>query len=145
MCNFTPILLQAQEILIVGLSPDESKDSNRVGRYLQNAGFKIIPVYPRSELILGQKVYQDIAQAFENHRPDILVVFRKSEAIPQIATEVLQLNFLPKIFWMQLGIASVHAKSMLESIGIMVIEDKCIKIEHQRIKGLPKEHKEHND
>lgn len=145
MCNFAPILLQAQKILIVGLSPDESKDSNRVGRYLQNAGFKIIPVYPKSELILGKKVYRNIAEAFETHRPEILVVFRKSEAIPQIATEILQLNFLPKIFWMQLGIASTRAKSTLESIGIMVIEDKCIKIEHQKIKGLLKEYKEHND
>lgn len=140
--NFTSILLQAQRIVIIGLSPDKNKDSNLVGRYLQNKGFKITSVYPKGELILGQRVYQSVIEALETEQPDILVVFRKSEAISQIATEVLRSKFLPKLFWMQLGIANLQAKSMLEAKGMIVVEDKCIKIEHQKTIGLSKEYRE---
>lgn len=141
-CDFTPILLRTQRVVIIGLSPDKNRDSNLVGRYLQDTGFKITSVYPKGELILGQRVYQSVIEALEIEQPDILVVFRKSEAIPQIAAEVLRSNFLPKLFWMQLGIANLQAKSMLEAKRMIVVEDKCIKIEHEKIIGLSKERRE---
>ncbi|WP_257875384.1 CoA-binding protein [Helicobacter sp. 12S02232-10] len=64
-----------------------------------------------------------------------VVVFRKSESCVQIAREILISGFLPKIFWMQLGISNQEAKDMLESESISVVENKCIKIEHQRLVG----------
>lgn len=126
-------LKKAKKIAIVGLSPDTQKDSNEVARYLQQQGFKIIPIYPKEERILGEKVYRSIQEALENECVDILVIFRKSEICEQIATEVLASKNLPKVFWMQLGISNLVAKNILESSGIAVIEDKCIKIEHQNL------------
>lgn len=126
-------LRKAKKIAIVGLSPDRQKDSNEVARYLQQQGFKIIPIYPKEEKILGEKVYRSIQEALENECVDILVIFRKSEICEQIATEVLASKNLPKVFWMQLGISNLAAKNILQSSKIAVIEDKCIKIEHQNL------------
>lgn len=126
-------LKKAKKIAIVGLSPDAQKDSNEVARYLQQQGFKIIPIYPKEERILGEKVYRSIQEALEDECVDILVIFRKSEICEQIATEVLASKNLPKVFWMQLEISNLAAKNILESSGIAVIEDKCIKIEHQNL------------
>lgn len=126
-------LKKAKKIAIVGLSPDTQKDSNEVARYLQQQGFKITPIYPKEERILGEKVYRSIQEALENECVDILVIFRKSEICEQIATEVLASKNLPKVFWMQLGISNLAAKNILQSSGIAVIEDKCIKIEHQNL------------
>lgn len=126
-------LRKAKKIAIVGLSPDRQKDSNEVARYLQQQGFKIIPIYPKEERILGEKVYRSIQEALENECVDILVIFRKSEICEQIATEVLASKNLPKVFWMQLGISNLAAKNILQSSKIAVIEDKCIKIEHQNL------------
>lgn len=126
-------LRKAKKIAIVGLSPDRQKDSNEVARYLQQQGFKIIPIYPKEERILGEKVYRSIQEALENECVDILVIFRKSEICEQIATEVLASKNLPKVFWMQLGISNLAAKNILKSSKIAVIEDKCIKIEHQNL------------
>lgn len=126
-------LKKAKKIAIVGLSPDTQKDSNEVARYLQQQGFKIIPIYPKEERILGEKVYRSIQEALEDECVDILVIFRKSEICEQIATEVLASKNLPRVFWMQLGISNLAAKNILESSGIAVIEDKCIKIEHQNL------------
>ncbi|PAF52344.1 hypothetical protein BKH44_03000 [Helicobacter sp. 13S00477-4] len=129
------ILKQAKKIAIIGLSPDMSKDSYIVGKYLQEMGYIILPIYPKEEFILGEKVYRDIKEALDVHKPEIVVVFRKSEACQSIAQDVLCANFLPKIFWMQLGIYNQIAKDMLMSRDIFVIENKCIKIEHQKILG----------
>lgn len=126
-------LRKAKKIAIVGLSPDRQKDSNEVARYLQQQEFKIIPIYPKEERILGEKVYRSIQEALENECVDILVIFRKSEICEQIATEVLASKNLPKVFWMQLGISNLAAKNILKSSKIAVIEDKCIKIEHQNL------------
>ncbi|MDO7252441.1 CoA-binding protein [Helicobacter cappadocius] len=133
MSDIKKILQTAKRIGIVGLSPDIAKDSNQVGKYLQQKGFKIIPIYPKEEKILEQKVYRNVKEALENENIDILVIFRKSEICVDIALEVLSAKTLPKVFWMQLGISNTQAKDMLESKGIQVIENKCIKIEYQAL------------
>ncbi|PAF42962.1 CoA-binding protein [Helicobacter sp. 11S03491-1] len=135
MLDIKTALQEAKKIAIVGLSPDESKDSHQVGKYLQKIGYQIIPIYPKGENILGEKVYQELLEAIEDQKPDIVVVFRKAQACLQIALEVLKAKILPKVFWMQLGIWNPDARNILESKGIEVIENKCIKIEHQRILG----------
>lgn len=126
-------LKKAKKIAIVGLSPNTQKDSNEVARYLQQQGCKIIPIYPKEEKILGEKVCRSVQEALGNECVDILVIFRKSEICEQIATEVLSSKNLPKVFWMQLGISNPVAKDILQSKGIAVIEDKCIKIEYQNL------------
>ncbi|PAF44816.1 CoA-binding protein [Helicobacter sp. 11S02596-1] len=135
MLDMPLILKEAKKIAIVGLSPDVSKDSHQVGKYLLNAHYQVVPIYPKGDSILGQKVYHDMTEALRTERPDIVVVFRKSEACVQIAQEILASGFLPKVFWMQLGISNAQAKDMLESQGISVVANQCIKIEHQRLLG----------
>lgn len=126
-------LKKAKKIAIVGLSPSVQKDSNEVGRYLQQKGCKIIPIYPKEDKILGEKVYRSTQEALANECVDILVIFRKSEICEQIALEVLASKNLPQVFWMQLGISNARAKALLDSKGIAVVEDKCIKIEYQNL------------
>ena len=96
------ILRDSKIIAIVGLSPNPTKDSNMVARYLQNNGYKLVPIYPSEDEILGCKVYRNISDALRENDIDIIVVFRKSEVALNIAKEVIDF-----------------------------VQDKCIKIEHQ--------------
>lgn len=83
------ILRDSKIIAIVGLSPNPAKDSNMVARYLQNNGYKIIPIYPSEDVILNSKVYRNVSDALIENDIDIVVVFRKSEAAFNIAQELL--------------------------------------------------------
>ncbi len=126
---------QIHTIAIVGLSPDSSKDSNMVARYLLAHHFCIIPIYPKQGEILGQRVYTSLREALDSCDVDMVVVFRKSEACVQIAQEVLESKHLPKVFWLQLGIENEQAKQMLESKGIQVVQNHCVKIEYAQYKN----------
>ena len=119
------LLNTSKVVAIVGLSTDESKDSNRVARYLQDAGYKIIPVNPSADTILGEKSYADLASIPE--KVDIVNIFRKPEAIPQIVDEAIPLK--PKAIWMQLGLVNNEAATKARAQGILVVMNKCIKIE----------------
>lgn len=128
------ILRDSKIIAIVGLSPNPAKDSNMVARYLQNNGYKLVPIYPSEDEILGCKVYRNISDALRENDIDIIVVFRKSEAAFNIAQELLNnLDCLKKIkaFWLQLGIINDDIKDLLKPYDIYFVQDKCIKIEHQ--------------
>ncbi|RAX52273.1 hypothetical protein CCY99_07740 [Helicobacter sp. 16-1353] len=136
--NIKEILSISKNIAIIGLSPDETKDSHIVAKYLQNAGYKVIPIYPKGDLILNQKVYHNLDSAMNAEKIDIIVVFRKSESVPEIADNLLKIlqnkSILPpKIFWLQLDVKSPYAKEILEKNNIQVIENKCIKIEHRKL------------
>ncbi|PAF46362.1 hypothetical protein BKH46_07790 [Helicobacter sp. 12S02634-8] len=135
MLDIKSILTQSKTIAIIGLSPDTTKDSHQVGKYLLQVGYSIVPIYPKEDEILDQKVYANLQEALWAKKPDIVVVFRRSEHCQAIAQEILQAKFLPQVFWMQLGITNQQAKDMLESQHIKVVQDKCIKIEHQRLIG----------
>jgi len=124
------ILRSAKIIAIIGLSPDESKDSNMVGRYLQKYGYKIVPVYPKEDEILGEKVYRALADIpFE---VDIVDVFRKGDALPEITKEALKLKNL-KCIWAQIGCENDEAKKMADEAGVFFVQNHCIKIEHARL------------
>lgn len=124
------ILTGSKTVAIVGLSPDESKDSNMVGRYLQSHGYKIVPVYPKEDEILGEKVYRSLSEIpFE---VDIVDVFRKGDALPAITTEALKLKNL-KCIWGQIGCESDEAKAVADEAGVSFVHGHCIKIEHARL------------
>ncbi|PAF51429.1 hypothetical protein BKH43_01965 [Helicobacter sp. 13S00401-1] len=130
--NIKDIVSDVKSIAIVGLSPDASKDSNMVGCFLQDRGFTIIPIYPKKQEILGKMSYPSLSEAVNAGETfQIVVVFRKSEAVLEIAREVLSFQDKVKIkcFWMQLDIRNEDAKMLLEKEGIVVVEDKCIKLE----------------
>lgn len=121
---------EVKTIAILGLSPDESKASNMVARYLQNAGYKIIPVYPKGEEILGEKVYRSLAEIpFE---VDMVDIFRKPAAFDAVADACIARGDI-KVFWGQLGLVNNDAADKAEKAGMKVVQNKCTKIEHQAI------------
>lgn len=122
------LLKEVHNIAIVGLSNEPGRDSYRVALYLQEHGYHIIPVNPKYAEILGEKSYPSLLDILEP--VDIVDVFRRADAVLEIAQATLSLSNLPKCFWMQLGIHHENAATMLESSGIMVIQDKCIKQFH---------------
>lgn len=123
------MLENAKTIAILGLSPKPERDSNRVARYLKDHGYKIIPVRPGQEEILGQSAFAALDDIKEN--VDIVDVFRNPEQILLHAHEAIRIQ--PKVFWMQLGIENQKAASLLAKAGIDVVMNKCIKIEHDRL------------
>ena len=124
------ILKEAKTIAVVGLSPKTERTSNHVSRYLQGAGYKIIPVNPGADSILGEKCRSNLAEVGEN--ADLVLVFRRSEFIPQVVDEAVIIK--PKYIWMQEGIFHEEAAQKAINLGIDVIMDRCMLKEHRRRK-----------
>ena len=119
-------------IAIIGLSPNETKDSHKVAKYLQNAGYKIVPVYPKEESILGEKVYRSLAEIpFEI---DMVDIFRKPAAFDAIADACIERGDV-KVFWGQLGLVNNEAAEKAKKAGMKVVQNFCSKIEHQKLFG----------
>ena len=124
------IFESVKTIAILGLSPDESKASNMVARYLQNAGYKIIPVYPKEEEILGEKVYRSLEEIpFEI---DMVNIFRKPNAFDAIADACIRRGDI-KVFWGQLGLVNNAAAQKAKDTGIKVVQNYCSKLEHMAL------------
>lgn len=124
------IFLTCKSIAIIGLSPDVSKDSYKVARYLQENGFKIFPVYPKKEFILGEKVYRNLKDIPE--KVDMVDMFRKPEIADTLIDEVIERGDV-KVFWLQLGIVNDRACAKAKEHGLYAIQNKCTKIEHARL------------
>ncbi len=123
------VLTTAKTIAIVGLSPKPGRDSYQVAAYLQQQGYRVLPVRPAQTEILGLKAYaslDDIAGSV-----DIIDVFRSSDQVLPHAREALRLK--PKVFWMQEGIENHEAAALLAAAGIDVVMNRCIKREHARL------------
>lgn len=125
------ILKTAKNIAIVGLSPDESKASNAVAKFLIKEGFRIFPIYPKEDEILGFKVYKNLSEIDEDI--DIVVMFRKGEFATALVEDVIKVG--AKTLWLQLGITNEAAKERAEEVGVNFVEDRCIKIELQRLEN----------
>ena len=123
------ILAQSKTIAVVGLSPDPDKPSFEVAHYLQNKGYKIIPVRPGTDQILGEKAYASLSEI--PVPVDIVDVFRSPEHMPQVVDEALAIH--PKAVWMQLGISHEEAAQKVSKAGLKVIQDRCILIEHKKL------------
>ncbi len=124
------IFESVKTIAILGLSPDESKASNMVARYLKNAGYKIVPVYPKEEKILGEKVYRSLEDIpFEI---DMVNIFRKPTAFDAIADACIRRGDV-KVFWGQLGLVNNAAAQKAKDAGMKVVQNYCSKIEHQAL------------
>ena len=126
------ILQEVKTIAILGLSPDASKASNMVGKYLQNAGYTIIPVYPKEDVILGEKVYRSLADI--PGPVDMVDIFRKPDALEAIADAAIARGDV-KVFWSQLGIVNNAAAQKAEDAGMQVVQNHCTKIEHAKLLG----------
>ena len=123
------VLKDSKVIVVVGLSPKPHRASHQVAKYMQEKGYKIIPVYPREEEILGEKVYRSLEDI--DFPVDIVDIFRKSEDTPEIVEKAVKLNGIKCIF-LQEGIKNETSKKIAENAGIFYVEDKCLMVEHKR-------------
>jgi predicted CoA-binding protein len=124
------ILKNTKTIAIVGLSSNLSKPSNDVARFLQNRGFKIIPVNPQEKEILGEKCYPSLTSI--PTKVDLVNVFRRAEDCQEVVKEAL--NIHAKHIWLQLGIISEQSREIAELAGVNFVMDHCIKIELMNFK-----------
>jgi predicted CoA-binding protein len=119
----------AQTIAVVGLSDDPSRPSYGVAKYLQEHGYRIVPVSPKANRILGEQAYPDLPSIpFD---VDIVDIFRRPEAVGPHVDEAIQKG--AKMVWLQLGIRNDEAASKAQEANIAVVQDRCIKIEHMRL------------
>jgi predicted CoA-binding protein len=123
------ILKKYHTIAIVGISQDEEKPSFRVASYLKDQDYKIIPVNPRYKEILGEQCHSSLKEIPES--VEIVDVFRKPEAIDEIAEEAIEIG--AKVIWMQLGIVNNKAAQRAKDAGLEVVMDRCMYIEHKRL------------
>ncbi|MCY7369353.1 MAG: CoA-binding protein [Polaromonas sp.] len=132
----TAILQRCRTIAVVGLSPDPSRVSFAVSRYMQAAGYRIVPVNPKAASVLGERCYASLSAAALHETIDLVNCFRRSEEIGAIADETLALG-LPAL-WMQLGVVNDAAADKLRAAGVQVVQDRCLKIQHRlaRARGL---------
>jgi uncharacterized protein len=123
------LLRVSTTIAIVGLSADSNKPSNTVGRYLKEKGYRIIPVNPGEDEILGEKSYKSLSDIQE--KIDIVDIFVRPDKVLPFVREAIHLK--PKAIWLQLGITSDEAKELSEKEGIPFVMDRCVKQEHTRL------------
>jgi hypothetical protein len=125
------VLSTTRTIAIVGLSPKPERPSYFVSTYLQYEGYRIIPVNPRADTILGEKSYPDLLSIPEP--VDMVNVFRQPEECVDVAKQAVQIG--AKTLWLQLRIVNLEAAQIARDAGLNVIMDRCIKIEHGRYSG----------
>ena len=120
------IIKNMRTIAIIGISNTPDRPSFRVADYLQNKGFKIIPVNPVLKEVLGEKAYPDLkAIPKELHPIDVVDIFRKSETVPEIVKEAIAIG--AKVIWMQEGVVNNKAANEARAAGLKVVMNRCIK------------------
>jgi uncharacterized protein len=123
------ILEQYKTIAVVGLSSETWRPSYGVSRYMQNAGYRIIPVNPNETQVLGEKAYaslDDVPEPFE-----IVDIFRRPEFVPEIVEAAIRRN--AKVIWMQLGVANEEAARRAREAGLEVVMNRCILQDHMAL------------
>lgn len=126
------ILATAETIAIVGLSTESTKASNMVASYLQDEGYRIIPVNPRATEILGEECYPDLRSI--PFPVDVVDIFRPANEIPDIVQDAIDVG--AKTVWMQLRLVDLPSAEKAQAAGLNVVVDKCIKMEHGRFGGM---------
>ena len=125
------ILLKHRTLAVVGLSAQWHRPSYFAAKYMQEHGYRVIPVNPMYDEILGEKCYKSLRDIPEN--VDIVDCFRKSAEIPALAEDAIAIG--AKVLWMQLGVENAAARARAEAAGLEVVENRCVKIEHGRFVG----------
>ena len=125
------ILMECKTIAMVGLSANWYRPSYFAAKYLQEHGYRVIPVSPRYDEILGERCYPSLADIPES--VDIVDCFRRAEEIPALAEQAVAIK--AKVLWQQLGINNEEATRIAEDDGVDVVADRCMKIEYARLFG----------
>jgi predicted CoA-binding protein len=124
-------LANCQTIAVVGLSPKPHRDSFRVAKYMQDHGFRIVPINPNAHEVLGEKAYASLTEAAQHARIDMVNCFRNSEDIPPIAAEAIAIG--AKSLWLQLGVVNDAAAQQATDAGLVVVQNLCLMVEHRQL------------
>jgi predicted CoA-binding protein len=132
------ILGTCKTVAVVGLSPQWHRPSFFAAKYLQNHGYRIVPVNPTAAEILGERSYPSVtaaaeALAKEGVKIDLVDCFRKTEDIPPIADEAIAIG--AQCLWQQIGVVNEAAAAKARAAGLATVMDRCVKIEHARLFG----------
>ena len=125
------ILTASRTVAVVGLSPKPERPSYQVARYLQEAGYRIIPVNPGCTEVLGEPSFPQLCAV--PVQIDIVDIFRRSEEVEAIVHEAVAIG--AKLVWMQQGVVNEAAAKIAEAAGLAVVMDRCLKIELERLRG----------
>ncbi|GAB6060543.1 CoA-binding protein [Desulfonatronum parangueonense] len=131
LAELAPRLAQVKTIAVLGAKDVSGRPVDRVGRYLIGRGFKVFPVHPVRRDVWGLPTYSRLSDIPDPI--DLVDVFRAPQFCAEHAREVLELDPLPAIFWMQSGISNAEARNMLQAAGVFVVENLCLMIEHQQL------------
>jgi uncharacterized protein len=123
------LVRDARRIAVVGLSRKPERPSHGVAAYLQRAGYTIVPVNPAGGVTLGEPVHRDLRSAAAAGPIDIVDIFRRSEHIPALLEQLLEIR--APLVWMQQGIRHDVVARQLEAAGIAVVMDRCLAVDHQ--------------
>jgi predicted CoA-binding protein len=132
------ILSESRTIAVVGLSREPEKASYQVAAYMKKHGYRIVPVNPFADEVLGEKSYPSLLDipADIQKEIDVVDIFRRSEDVPPIVEQAVKLrkeDGKPCVVWMQLGIVNEEAAAVARKAGLTVVIDKCIMQEHKRL------------
>lgn len=125
------ILREAKTIAVVGLSSRPNRPSHEVARYLQQQGYRIVPVNPREASVLGEKSYPSLRDV--PFHVDLVDVFRRAEDVPLVARDAVAIG--ADTLWLQLGIFSAEAERIAREGGLRFVENLCTKVEHARLRS----------
>jgi predicted CoA-binding protein len=129
------VLRRSKVFACIGVSPNPVRPSHYVGRYLTLKGYRVIPVNPgqAGNALWGVEVKAALSDVTE--RVDVVDIFRRPEAVPDLVDEALAMDPLPSVIWMQIGVTHAEAAAKAEAAGLTVIQNRCPKIEYQRLFG----------
>ena len=125
------ILKENKTIAVVGLSANWNRPSYFAAKYLQGYGYRVIPVNPRYEEVLGERCYPSLTDIEEP--VDVVDVFRRAKDVPPIVEDAIKIG--AKVLWLQLGIIHEEAAQRARDAGLDVVMNRCMKIEHARLFG----------
>ncbi len=127
--NLRELLQKIRTIAVVGISTDPAKPGHYVPQYMQQHGYRIVPVNPRYPEVLGERCYPSLAAI--PFPVDMVNVFRRAEDCPNVAEQAVAIG--SKAIWLQLGIVSEEAAAIANQGGLTVVMDRCLKVEHARL------------
>jgi predicted CoA-binding protein len=125
------LLRGVASIAVVGIKDGETEDAYRVARYMQERGYRIVPVNPKLERVLGERAWPSLAAL--RAPVDLVDVFRAPRHLPALAEEILALSPLPRAVWLQLGIRHDEFAARLAAADVAVVQDRCLMVEHARL------------
>lgn len=123
------LLRESKTVAVVGLSPDPRRPSHGVARYLQQAGYRIVPVNPTVAAVLGERSYPSLEAAAQAHTIDVVDVFRRSALAGGVVDEAIALR--PRLIWLQQGVVDDAAWARAAAAGIPFVMDRCLAVDHQ--------------